>query len=166
MPSAAERENFQMNRAAYNRIGVQWDAARTGFFGREQACLDTLLAGLPDGSTILDAGCGTGRPMAEYVIARGHRVVGIDQSEELLAKAGNRFPDQTWIHAGLDNYPFEGEYQAVICWDALFHIERRHHEDMIGRMADCLPTGGRLMLTVGGSDNPRSRIRCSAGILL
>lgn len=95
-----------------------------------------------------------GRPMAEYVIARGHRVVGIDQSKELLAKARDRSPDQKWLHAALEDYPFAGEFQAAICWDALFHIDRRHHEGIIGRMADCLPAGGRLMLTIGGSEHP------------
>ena len=66
-----------------------------------------------------------GRPMAEYVIARGHRVVGIDQSKELPAKARDRSPDQKWLHAALEDYPFAGEFQAAICRDALFHIDRR-----------------------------------------
>ena len=143
-----------MNRAAYNRISPQWERARTAFFGREQAYLDTLLDGLSPRSTILDAGCGTGRPMAEYVIGRGHRIVGLDQSEELLAKARARFPEEQWVHAALETYAFEEPCAAAILWDVLFHIGRAHHAAILERISRCLTSGGRLMLTVGGSAHP------------
>jgi len=142
-----------MNRASYNAIATQWDVARSAFYGREREYLDTFLSGLAP-SLILDAGCGTGRPMAEYVLARGHSVIGIDQSEALLARARSRFPSAQWINATLEEYTFVEHYQGVICWDALFHIERSHHERMLTRIASCLPLGGRLMLTVGGSEHP------------
>lgn len=159
-----------MNRASYDAIASRWDEARLNFYGREQFYLDTLLAGLPPGATVLDAGCGTGRPMAEYVIARGFRVVGYDQSEGMLALARQRFPAQTWICAALEDCEFDGgkaaegkegnpeagsaRYTAAICWDALFHIERRHHQAILRRIRNCLHPGARLMLTCGGSEHP------------
>lgn len=154
-----------MNRAAYDAIAPRWDEARHRFYGREQHYLDTLLAGLPPGATVLDAGCGTGRPMAEYVVARGLRVVGYDQSEGMLALARQRLPGQTWLCAALEDCAFDGgeaagaeaggaRYAAAICWDALFHIERRHHQAILHRIRDRLPPGGRLMLTCGGSAHP------------
>lgn len=159
-----------MNRAAYNAIAPRWDEARHSFYGREQFYLDTLLAGVPSGATVLDAGCGTGRPMAEYVIARGMRVVGYDQSEGMLALARQRFPEQRWICAALENCEFDGgeaaegkradaetggaRYAAAICWDALFHIERHHHQNILRRIRDRLHPGARLMLTCGGSPHP------------
>lgn len=150
-----------MNRAAYDAIAPRWDEARRSFYGREQFYLDTLLAGLPPGATVLDAGCGTGRPMAEYVIARGFRVVGYDQSEVMLALARQRFPGQTWICAPLEDCGFDvggaaggARYAAAICWDALFHIERSQHEAILRRIRDRLHPGGRLMLTCGGSEHP------------
>ncbi|TCS37050.1 methyltransferase family protein [Paucimonas lemoignei] len=143
-----------MNQDSYNSIATQWDAARTAFFGREREYLDTFLADLPETFLILDAGCGTGRPMAEYVISRGYKLEGIDQSSELLAVARKRFPTCAWSLAKLEDYPFTGQYGGIICWDALFHIERGYHESILQRMATSLVPGGRLMLTVGGSDHP------------
>ncbi|HYE35269.1 class I SAM-dependent methyltransferase [Methylocaldum sp.] len=143
-----------MNRTAYNAISAQWDAARVSFFGREREYIDTFLADLPPSSSILDAGCGTGRPMAEYVIAHGHQVTGVDQSEELLAIARQRYPQARWIHSSLEQYEFDGCQQGVICWDSLFHIERSHHKPILSRISHSLPSGGRIMLTVGGSDHP------------
>lgn len=109
---------------------------------------------MPPGSTIIDAGCGTGRPMAEYATARGYRLIGIDQSEALLAKARERFPAQQWIHAALEDYPFGERVAGVILWDALFHIPRERHAMILRRIAACLGPGGRLMLTIGGSEQP------------
>ncbi|MHB1225443.1 MAG: class I SAM-dependent methyltransferase, partial [Gemmatimonadaceae bacterium] len=110
------------NRDSYDAIAGEWDAARSTFRGDERLYLETLLAGLPAPSSILDVGCGTGRPLAEFALRAGHRVTGIDQSAALLAIAGERFPEATWLRVRIEDYPFDGRHDAVICWDSLVHI--------------------------------------------
>lgn len=143
-----------LNRYSYNRIAQQWDEARRDFFGCEQAHLDLLLANLPASATVLDVGCGTGRPMAEYVLAHGYHIVGIDQSEAMLQLAQQRFPQADWREAVLETCEFAGTYNAAICWDSLFHIERQYHEPILRRIFNALVPYGKLMLTVGGSAHP------------
>ncbi len=94
--------------------------------------------------------------MAEAVLARGHRVVGIDQSRELLGRAARRFPDATWIEADIGGPGLEfrlppGRYAAALCWDALFHLPRELHEPLAAAVAALLAPRGRFMLTAGGS---------------
>ena len=147
-----------INRDSYDAIAAEWDAARSAFRGDERRYLETLLEGLPTPSSVLDVGCGTGRPMAEFLLRHsrrgGHRVTGIDQSAALLAVAARRFPEATWVQARIEEYPFDGRHDAVICWDSLFHIERVHHDRILTAIHRCLAPGGRLMLTVGGSEHP------------
>src|SRR5688572_12015106 len=143
-----------MNRASYNAIASSWDAARTAFYGREQAYVDALLDGLPVPSEVLDLGCGTGRPIAEHVLARGHRVTGVDQAEALLAIARARLPAASWIHAAIEDFQSPRRFDALVFWDALFHIERTRHAELFTRCAAWLKPGGRLMVTFGGSDHP------------
>lgn len=143
-----------MNKASYNTIAAQWDEARSAFHGRERHYLDLLLDGLPVPSHILDLGCGTGRPMAEHVLSRGHRVTGVDQAEALLAIARSRFPQAQWIESRLEDYVPQERCAGAICWDALFHIPREHHAAILQRAAAALLPGGRLMITVGGSESP------------
>lgn len=143
-----------MNREAYNRISRQWDAARRSLVGRERDYLEVLLQDLPEGSPILDVGCGTGRPMGEHVIARGYRVIGIDQSDELIEIASARFPNERWILAPIETHAFRESYRAAILWDSLFHIDRACHGPILRRVIAGLPDRGRLMLTVGGSEHP------------
>ena len=108
-----------MNRDAYNKVAQQWGEARSGFFKNERHYLDTLLAPLPPGSTVLDLGCGTGRPMAEQVVASGHRVIGVDQSEAMLEQARRRLPDQCWLLSPMERYVPDRNFQAAIIWDSI-----------------------------------------------
>lgn len=45
-------------------------------------------------------------------------------------------------------------YQGALLWDSLFHLRRTEHEPIIDRVVRGLPSGGRVMLTVGGSAHP------------
>lgn len=152
--TAPSRDVRGMNRASYNAIASAWDGARVAFYGRERAYVDALLDGLPVPSEVLDLGCGTGRPIAADVLARGHRVTGVDQAEALLALARTRLPHATWIHATIEDFRPERTFDAIVCWDALFHIERARHAELFTRCAAVLRPGGRLMVTFGGSDHP------------
>ncbi|HSD40602.1 MAG TPA: class I SAM-dependent methyltransferase [Burkholderiales bacterium] len=142
-----------MNQESYNAIAPSWDAARVSFNGREREYLDALLDGLPVGSDVLDLGCGTGRPMAEYILAKGHRVTGVDQAAALLELARVRFPSATWINGTIEAFVSAVRFNAIVCWDALFHITRSEHESLFARLAKMLLPGGRVMVTFGGSEN-------------
>lgn len=144
----------KLNRQAYDRVAAHWDAARSAFWGPEQRYLDALLEPLTYGAVVLDLGCGTGRPMAGYLLERGLRVIGVDQSEAMLDIARRRYPGGTWVAADLVHYVMPAGVSAIVLWDSLFHIARNHHGDILRRAAAALPKGGRLMLTTGGSDHP------------
>lgn len=143
-----------MNRDAYNAVAEVWDRARHTFYGPEQTYLDTFLCGLAVPSPILDLGCGTGRPMAEYFLNQGHALTGIDQAVRLLERAKKRLPWGTWIESTIEAFETEDRFAGVVCWDALFHIPRTHHPSILARIARMLIPGGRLMLTVGGFGHP------------
>lgn len=87
-------------------------------------------------------------------MARGHQVVGIDQSENLLQLARERFPQAVWLQSSLEDFAFQGSYEGVILWDTLFHLERSYHAPLLAKISHCLVPGGKLMLTVGGSAHP------------
>lgn len=142
------------NLKSYNAIADVWAKTRTAFYGREQVYLDAFLDGLSVPSPILDLGCGTGRPMAEYIMHRGHEVTGVDQAVGLLRHARTSFPQAVWIESSIENFASQQKFSGIICWDALFHIERSQHESLLQRMCNLLDDDGRLMLTMGGSAHP------------
>lgn len=141
-----------MNRASYDAIAADWDAARTRLSGAERRILDLLLADAAPGASVLDLGCGTGRPIAEDLDARGFAVTGVDQSPRMLGIARTRLPDATWIESRIEDFAAApGAFAAVIAWDSMFHVAREHHEEVFRRVRVALSRGGRFALTVGGS---------------
>lgn len=139
-----------MPRTAYDTIADQFSALRTELQPKEIEYLSLLLEPLKAGSTILDLGCGTGHPMASFIASHGHRVVGVDGSEAMLAMARARLPEQRWIHGMIEEVDFEETFDAAVCWDSLFHLHRSHHEAVIRKIHRWLVPGGRLMISSGG----------------
>jgi ubiquinone/menaquinone biosynthesis C-methylase UbiE len=62
----------------------------------ERPWLDRFLANVPLGGTVLDIGCGTGEPIARYLLQCGRRVVGVDSSPAMIEMCRARFPGAEW----------------------------------------------------------------------
>lgn len=73
---------------------------------------------LPQGSRILDVGCGTGRHSVELA-QRGYHVSGLDFSKGMLAEAQKRAQaagvEVEWIHADATNFTTDQSYDGAIC---------------------------------------------------
>ena len=135
----------------YDHIAEKFHADRKRFRPKEEEYLTLLLATTVPGSTVLDLGCGTGTPMAEWIAARGHRIVGVDGSEAMLAIARKRLPAHRWVHAFIEQAEFDETFAAIVCWDALFHLPASHFTPVIRKMHRWLGRGGRLLVSSGGA---------------
>src|SRR5262245_43941797 len=76
---------------------------------------------LPQDGAVLDAACGAGRYMPEFV-SKGYTVVGIDQSAGMLARAKEYFPDVRLEKVGLQEMSFQEMFDGAICMDAMEHV--------------------------------------------
>jgi cyclopropane fatty-acyl-phospholipid synthase-like methyltransferase len=141
-------------RNSYDYIAGQWHSNFRGqaYVDRVLGYVDRVLEGLPPGAKVLDLGCGTGTPIAEYMVRRGYRVTGVDQSEKMLEIAKKVVPEAEFIHGDMVEVELAGRFAAAVAWDSVFHVERKHHPAIYRKLADALEIGGRLLLTVGGSD--------------
>ncbi|HEV7700798.1 MAG TPA: class I SAM-dependent methyltransferase [Pyrinomonadaceae bacterium] len=139
---------------SYDLIASEWHANFRGqaYVDHVLAYVDEILKGVPPGAKVLDLGCGTGNPIAKHIVERGFRVVGYDQSNELLAIAKTVVPEGEFIHADMVDVEFEGTFAAAVAWDSIFHVERKHHAAIYTKIAASLDDGGRLLLSVGASD--------------
>ena len=64
-------------------------------------------------STVLDAGCGTGRVAIELA-RRGYEVVGADVSEAMLATARRLDSTVSWVHADLAELDLQRRFDVVV----------------------------------------------------
>jgi ubiquinone/menaquinone biosynthesis C-methylase UbiE len=111
-----------------------------------------LLEGCPPGGTVLDAACGTGKFFG-MVLESGRRVVGSDQSTGMLARARARFPGVPLEKIGLQELAFDGEFDAVMCVDAMENIPPEDWPKVLANLRRALRPGGRLYLTVEEVDD-------------
>ncbi|HXJ77814.1 MAG TPA: methyltransferase domain-containing protein [Candidatus Methylomirabilis sp.] len=113
-------------------------------FGLEEPVMHRLFDSLP-ASLVLDAACGTGRH-SQYLAARGHRLVGVDQSSEMLERARRRAPDGDFREGNLEGLPIgSGSVDVVVCALALVHLP-----DITGAIqefARVVRPGGRVIIS-------------------
>ncbi len=143
---------------SYDYIADRWHANLRGqnYLNRVLAYVDRILVDLPRGSTVLDLGCGTGIPISRYVVQRGFHLVGVDESKKMLEIAQREVPQGEFIHADMVDIEFNDKFAAVVAWDSAFHVKRKHHSALYHKLAKSLETGGRLLLSVGGSNSEDS----------
>src|SRR5262249_60298929 len=130
--------------SGYGRWAAAYDTAANPLIRVEQPAVRALPDALPPG-TALDAACGTGRH-ARWLRARGHRVIAVDGSAEMLDVARAAEPEIDWRLGDLSALPVEtASVDLVVCALALTHCE-----DVRGPVAELargLGPGGRLVVS-------------------
>lgn len=111
----------------------------------EARFVDALLA---RGSTVVDAGCGTGRVAAELA-RRGHRPTGVDLDSSMLAEARRRHGDLAWVEADLLDVTGEQVCAPVDCvllaGNVVVYLTPGTEADVVARTASWLRPGGLLV---------------------
>lgn len=113
-----------------------------------------LLAPKADES-ILDAGCGSGQLTAKIHEISG-KVVGIDNSAEMIADAQAKYPGVEFKVADAADFSFYEPFDAIFSNAALHWVT--NYEGAIRCMYENLNAGGRLVLEMGGKGNVQTII--------
>ena len=109
--------------------------------------VEQLIESSPPGGRILDAPCGTGRYFS-IVLGAGRSVVGLDQSAGMLAKAHEKHPDVVVEKRGLQDLGFDGEFDAVMCVDAMEYVFPEDWPLVLSNFRRAVRPGGLVYLTI------------------
>ncbi|GHG48108.1 MULTISPECIES: class I SAM-dependent methyltransferase [Amycolatopsis] len=127
--------------------GYRWWSATydrpNSAFDLDEPVVREIVDALPVG-VALDAACGTGR-YAEFLARRGHRVIGVDGSPDMLARARTRVPEAEFLLGDLHRLPVADDgADLVLCGLALTHVPAL--EPVLAEFARVLRPGGHLVL--------------------
>lgn len=132
----------------YQENALAWDRQR-GRDLHERFWLDRFAALLPEGGNILDIGCGSGEPIARFLIERGFALTGVDSSETLIGLCRARFPDQSWIVGDMRGLDLGRRFDGLIAWHSFFHLAAADQLRMFPRFAAHAKPGAALIFTSG-----------------
>lgn len=147
----------------YERHAREFDRDR-GRRLHEKAWLDRFLAYVPRAGTVLDLGCGTGEPIARYLIDAGFRVVGVDSSPSMIEMCRARFPDSEWLVADMRELTLGRQFDGILAWDSFFHLNMDDQRAMFGRFAAHARRAAPLLFTSGPSAGVRIGSYCGESL--
>jgi len=146
-----EPMSMEIVRKGYDKIATRYMEARSQLINYRY--LEKLNNLLGPGSTILDIGCGAGKPIDRFFVNKGHRVTGIDISRKQIKLAKKNVPQASYYVKDIASLQRE-EYQvdAIISFYTIVHIPRETHQDFFEKINSFLPEGGLILVTMGSSE--------------
>ncbi len=135
----------------YDAVAAAFDRGRGPLLG-EDKYLQKILAGLPQGGSVLDIGCGTGQPIARYFIERGFHVTGIDAAQAMIGISRARFPKMTWFVEDMRRLALPQKFDAIVAWDSFFHLTRDDQRAMFPIFRAHAASEAQLLFTSGPKD--------------
>jgi tRNA (cmo5U34)-methyltransferase len=98
-------------------------------------------------SSILDLGTGTGETLRRVATSHPHaRLVGVDESEDMLAAARSVVPTADLRVGRLQDALPDEPFDLVVSALAVHHLDEREKADLFRRVALRLTPGGRFVL--------------------
>ncbi|MGN6128065.1 MAG: class I SAM-dependent methyltransferase [Humibacter sp.] len=130
---------------AYQEQAPDYDAnAGGGLFELDEPVITEWLAHREVG-VALDAACGTGR-FARILADRGHTVIGVDGSPDMLERARERVPEGEFLLGSVDRLPLpDRSVDLVVCALALVHVSDLG--PVFAEFARMLRPGGALLIS-------------------
>jgi SAM-dependent methyltransferase len=112
-----------------------------------QQFIQEFLGLLPQNSRIIDAPCGTGRYLP-YLLAKGHSVVGLDQSQGMLGRARAKFPTVQFEKVALQEMVYQELFDGAICMDAMENVPPEDWSLVLSNFRRALKPRGYFYFTV------------------
>lgn len=129
-----------------------WEAIAAEFMA-VRSCMgaDTVRAWasrLPRGATVLDVGCGSGKPIAEVLIAEGCTLYALDAAPSMVAAFRQRFPDvPVACEPAESSHCFGRRFDGIVAIGLLFLLEPQAQCQLIQRASVALLPSGRFLFT-------------------
>lgn len=143
----ADKTAFDIVRAGYDRLAELYTTERERFDNWNE--VEAFSSRLPENAKVLDVGCGTGVPIARFLVEAGFKVVGIDLSEAMVSVARENVPGGTFRQMNMTaiDLPPESFHGLISCY-AIIHVPREKHADLFHSFHKILKPQGVMLVSV------------------
>lgn len=139
---------FKTVEESYDKMGETYHNFRNNEkFNTELVKFTELL---PSSAQVLDAGCGVGTPVSQFLVRKGFQVTGVDISKKMIDLAKENVPEATFYHRNILTLDFPNDsFEGIICIYTLWHIPRTNHSSILENFHRMLKDNGILVLNTG-----------------
>ena len=138
---------FEIVQSGYDRLGELYTKEREGFDNQRE--VDAFLSCLPTHARVLDAGSGTGIPIAARLVREGFKVVGIDLSATMVTVAQQNVPEAEFRQMNMTTMDFPQEsYDGIISCYAIIHTPKELHTEIFRSFHTILRPRGTMLVSV------------------
>lgn len=137
------RENEEQESALASEYDTHWGRIDQ----THRVFVERLCGELPPHGRVLDAACGTGKYFG-LVLQSGRQVLGTDHTQAYLDRAREKYPDVPTEKHDLQELPFEGGFDGVMCVDAMEFVPPEDWPVVLERFRRALRPAGCVYLTV------------------
>jgi cyclopropane fatty-acyl-phospholipid synthase-like methyltransferase len=135
----------------FQKTASKYDTVYGSIGEMHAQCVQEFLGKLPPRPNILDAACGTGTYFQMLAPCAG-RLLGIDQSDAMLAKAREKWPDVAteplMLQELLSRHDLSGQFHGVVCIDALEWVMKNDWPTVLSGFRNVLADDGLLYVTI------------------
>ena len=114
---------------------------------QHQQFFDHFLSLCPPQGYLIDAACGTGKYWP-LILASGRTVFGIDQSQGVLVRAHEKFPDVPTEKVGMQEMDYHEAFSGAVCMDALEMVCPEDWPIVMRNFHRAIQAGGYFYFTV------------------
>lgn len=132
----------------YEKNAKAWDKQRSRQL-MEKFWLDRFVERLNPKGAVLDAGCGSGEPIAKYLIEQNLQVTGIDASASMIDICMQRFPQYFWMVMDMRTLALKQTFEGIIAWDSFFHLSQEEQRRTLALFFKHLKPCSTLLMTIG-----------------
>ncbi|GGE45264.1 class I SAM-dependent methyltransferase [Actibacterium pelagium] len=101
------------------------------------------------GRRVLDLGCGSGRPIAQYMSERRATVTGVDGAPAMIELFQKNLPKAEAIVADMRTLDLGKKFDIILAWNSFFHLSPDDQRGMFPVFAAHAAPGAVLLFTSG-----------------
>ncbi|MHA1738945.1 MAG: class I SAM-dependent methyltransferase [Candidatus Heimdallarchaeota archaeon] len=152
-----EEEEFEqirmIVRQGYDKVADEYLATRSEE-DEEVKLLPDFMSRLPEGSRILDAGCGAGEPITR-ILSEKFEVIGVDISRKQIEIAREILPQCEFVWQDMTTLTYPNDhFDGIISYYAIPHVPREEHKGLLENLHRMLRTDGLALLCFATTDDP------------